>query len=83
MDDNIDHNQSGLPVKDDEGENENNPRQLFDMENENQESGPIEVDDIPEPEQVADLIKQVPRMVCLHCLFTSITSYSYHHEVFV
>lgn len=65
MDENIDHNQSGLPVKDDEGDYENDPRQLFDMENENLESGPIEVDDVPEPEQVAEFIKQVPRMVIL------------------
>ena len=62
MEENIDHNQSGLPVKEDDIE----PRNVFDLENDNQESGPIEGEEVPEPEQVADYISQVPRMVWLY-----------------
>jgi hypothetical protein len=65
MEENIDHNQSGLPVKEDEIE----PKHVFNLENDNQESGPIEGEEVPEPEQVADYISQVPRMVWLYfCL---------------
>lgn len=63
MDDNTDHNQSGLPVKEEEDAKMSEIKEQFKEGNEKQESGPIEIDGQPEPASVAELISQVPRMV--------------------
>ncbi len=63
MEENIDQNQSGLPVKDEENKEPTQPQHPFDDNNEKQESGMIEADEQPEPTNMAELINQVPRMV--------------------
>ena len=63
MDDIIEHNQSGLPIKEEEDAKVDEIKEQFKGESEKQESGPIEKDDQPEPANVAELISQVPRMV--------------------
>jgi len=65
MDDITDQNQSGLPVKEEEVKKEIETPEQFVIENEKQESGPLEIEGQPEPPSVTDLINQVPRMVIL------------------
>ena len=63
MEDNIDQNQSGPPLKDEEDKNEIEAPEQFIIENEKQESGPMEIKGQLDPSSVIDLVNQVPRMV--------------------
>ena len=65
MEEALDHNQSGLPVKDEEEGEESQQKIIFDSSNQNQASGPIEVPEDPSQPQISDLISNVPRMVKL------------------